>query len=288
MTTLRAAAGQAVAVAGDIAANVVTAAELAREAGERGARLLVLPEAFVTGYCRAAFAGPLPTESALPPLLEPLSAAASDHALTVVVSSPLDRGGRRTLSTVVVAADGSVTVPYDKQHLSGYEKDHFVAGDHGASILVDGWEFGLGICYDASFPEHARDAALHGAHGYLVSAAFFPGGAARRDLYAAARALDNGMYVVFSGLVGTCGDEELIGGSAIYDPEGVALDRVADGRGLAVAELDLTAVRRTRERHPMLRERRVDLGPRTVGPPERRSQSTTASAGGASTVTGSS
>src|SRR5690606_19974830 len=123
---------------------------------------------------------------------------------------------------------------YDKQHLSGYENDYFTPGDHGASIVVDGWECGLGICYDASFPEHARAAALDGAVAYLVAAAFFPGGADRLALYAAARALDNGMYVVFSGLAGPCGDEEFIGGSAVHDPEGRALARVEGIRGLAV------------------------------------------------------
>ncbi|WP_235738500.1 carbon-nitrogen hydrolase family protein [Nocardioides alcanivorans] len=224
----------------------------------------MLPEAFLTGYCRSAFAGPVPLESELPTLLAPLRAVASDHGITVVVGTPLDRAGRRTLATVVVGADGSVAAPYDKQHLSGYERDHFDAGGHGSSLVVDGWELGLAICYDASFPEHARAAAADGALGYLVSAAFFPGGAERRDLYAAARALDNGVYVVLSGLAGPCGDEEFIGGSAIFDPEGRVLARVAGERGIVVADLDTAVVRDVRARHPMLRDRRVDLGPRSV------------------------
>ncbi len=260
---LRVAAGQAAAVAGDIASNVATATELAREAGAQGARLLVLPEAFLTGYCRSAFSGELPREAELDDLLAPLAEEASDHGTTVVVSTPLDRGGRRTLATVVVAPDGSVAAPYDKQHLSGYEEDHFEPGDHGASVIVDGWEFGLGICFDASFPEHARAAAIDGATGYLVSAAFVSGGAERAALYAAARALDNGMYVVFSGLAGRCDDEQFVGGSAVFDPEGRVVSRVAGERGVAVIDLDGSLVRATREQHPMLRERRVDLGRRT-------------------------
>ena len=44
------AAGQAESVAGDLAANATTAAELVREAGDRGAEVVVLPEAFLTGY----------------------------------------------------------------------------------------------------------------------------------------------------------------------------------------------------------------------------------------------
>lgn len=263
MDTLRVAAGQAVVVAGEPATNVATAVALTREAAQQGVRLLVLPEAFLTGYCRSAFAGPLPVEADLPALLAPLSGEASEHRITVVVSTPLQREGRRTLSSVVVTADGSVAAPYDKQHLSGYEKDYFTPGERGASITVDGWECALGICYDASFPEHARAAALDGAVAYLVSAAFFPGGFDRLRLYAAGRALDNGIYVVFSGLVGPCGDEQFVGGSAVHDPEGRVVASVDGERGLAVADLDLGVVQRTREQHPMLRDRRIDLGGRT-------------------------
>ncbi len=46
---MRVAAGQAVAVAGDLAANVATAARLTGLAADRGVRVLVLPEAFLTG-----------------------------------------------------------------------------------------------------------------------------------------------------------------------------------------------------------------------------------------------
>ena len=106
---------------------------------------------------------------------------------------------------MVVRPDGHTLAAYDKQHLSGYENDHFTAGDHGASLTVDGWELGLSICYDGCFPEHARAAADDGALGYLNSAAYFPGGEHRRDIYYPARALDNGIFVVFAGLTGSCG-----------------------------------------------------------------------------------
>ncbi len=263
MTSLRVAAGQATSVAGDVAANVATAVDLVEQAVAAAVRLLVLPEAFLVGYDEQVFAGSLPTPGELPDLLAPLVSAASRGGVVVVVGVALDRGDRRTLSSVVVDASGALSVPYDKQHLSGYEQHHFVPGDHGASIVVDGIELGLGICYDCSFPEHARRAASDGAVGYLVSAAFFPGGAERLRLYAAARALDNGMYVVFSGITGACGAERFIGGSAVHDPEGRVLAVLADEPGLAVADLEVAVVEATRSAHPMLAERRSDLGGRT-------------------------
>jgi predicted amidohydrolase len=260
---VRVAAGQAVSVAGDLAANAVTAARLTGRAGAEGARLLVLPEAFLTGYDAAVFAGPLPDADALDdPRLDPLRTAAADHDVVVVVGTVLARGADRRLSLVVVRPDGTTLAPYDKQFLDGVERDHFTTGDHGTSIEVDGLELGLSVCYDGCFPEHARAAALDGAVGYLASAAYFPGGAHRRDLYYAARALENGMYVVLAALTGRCGTSSLIGGSAVYDPEGRPLARLGEEEGLAVADLDPDLVAATRERHPMVRDRRADLGPR--------------------------
>jgi predicted amidohydrolase len=262
MTSVMVAAGQAASVSGDVTANVAAAARLTGLAATQGVRLLVLPEAFLTGYDVGAFVGPLPDADGLDgPWLDPLRGAAAG-GVTVVAGTGLRRGDARRLSQVVVRPDGAATAPYDKQHLDGVEKELFTTGDHGASITVDGVELGLSICYDGCFPEHAQAAARDGAVGYLSSSAYFPGGAHRRDLYYAARAVENGMYVVFSGLTGRCGDAEFIGGSSVYDPEGRPLARLGEEEGLAIAEIDTEVVASTRATHTMLTDHRESLGPR--------------------------
>ncbi len=261
---LRVAAAQAEAVAGDLDVNVRTAAELVRDAGEQGAQVVVLPEAFLTGYDLDVFASSLPGLVDLP--LEPLIEAAGQTGAVVVAGSALaaDVGGTtvKTLSSLVVQPDGAVDVPYDKQHLDGDEKRHFTAGDHGASIRVHGIQLGLSICYDGCFPEHARAAAEDGAVAYLSSSAYFVGGEHRRDLYYGARAVENGLYVVFSGLTGRCGTRDFCGGSAVCDPEGRPLVRLGTERGVAVADLDTDVVEATRARHTMLADHRDSLGSR--------------------------
>jgi predicted amidohydrolase len=257
---LRVAAAQAESIAGDLEANTRTAAELVREAAADGAQVVALPEAFLTGYDLEVFAGELPSLVDLP--LAPLRDAAIETGAVVVASSALAAGGVKTLSSVVVQPDGAVDVPYDKQHLDGDEKQHFTAGDHGASIRVHGLELGLSICYDGCFPEHARAAAEDGAMAYLSSSAYFVGGEHRRDTYYAARAVENGMYVVFAGLTGRCGSRDFSGGSAVYDPEGRPLVRLGAEPGVAVADLDTALVEATRARHTMLADHRDDLGAR--------------------------
>jgi 5-aminopentanamidase len=262
--TLRVAAAQAESVPGDVAANVATAVVQVGAAADRGARVVVLPELFLTGYAPEAWSlqHALTTED---PRLAPLRAVAEERRVVVVAGAAVRRPADAvTLSLLAVDDDGRVSAPYDKQHLFEAERGYFTPGNHGASLVVDGWELGLGVCYDGCFPEHAAAAATEGAQAYLCPSAYFVGSEHRRDLYYAARALDNGIYVVFAGLSGRCGEHAFNGGSAVYDPEGRVLDRVADtAAGVALADLDATEVARVQQMNPIARDRLAGLGTRT-------------------------
>jgi predicted amidohydrolase len=263
VTVLRVATGQAESVAGDLAANVATAVSLVERAGAEGARVVVLPELFLTGYAPEVWTHDH-SLSLDDERLAPLAEAAVEHALVVVVGAAVRRAlDESTLSVLVVQPDGSISAPYDKQHLFSDEARFFAPGDHGTTISVDGWDLALGICYDGCFPEHAMAAAADQASAYLCPAAYYVGSEHRRDVYYAARALDNGMYVVFSGLTGRCGEATFNGGSAVYDPEGRPGQRLGDEPlGLVVADLDLEVVRRTRREHPLAQDRLDSLGVR--------------------------
>ena len=260
---LRVAAAQAASVPGDVAANVATAVSLVTAAADQEARVVVLPELFLTGYDEAAWVHDA-SISLDDDVLAPVVEVARSRAVVVLVGAAVRRAlDETTLSVVVIAPDGEVTAPYDKQHLSGPERDFFAPGDHGATLVVDGWDLALGICYDGCFPEHALAATAGGAAAYLVPAAYYVGAEHRRDVYYAARALDNGIYVVFAGLTGTCGAGAFSGGSAVYDPEGRPLQRAgAESPAVVVADLDLSVVRRTQREHPMALDRLDSQGTR--------------------------
>ena len=128
---------------------------------------------------------------------------------------------------------------------------------------MDGWRFGLGICYDGCFPEHGRSAAVDGAQGYLIPSGYVVGSEHRRDVYYPARALDNTMYVVFTNSIGGAAPWRFNGGAAVYDPEGRPLRRAPDsGEHIVVADLDRTELDRVRAAHSMLADRVDDLGSR--------------------------
>jgi 5-aminopentanamidase len=273
LNPLRVAAAQSEAVPGDLAANATTAARLVRQAADQGAALCVLPELFLPAYHPPTLrADPAGTDlvaddegSVADARLDPVAAAAADRGTVVLVGAAVRRPDRRrTLSALLVDRTGAVVAAYDKQHLWGPdERELFVAGEGGVSVEVDGWRLGLGICYDGCFPEHGRAAADTGAHGYLCPSAFVVGSQHRRDLYYAARALDNTMYVVFANVVGGTGDWRFCGGAAVFDPQGRPLVRAADeGEAVVHADLDPQELAAVRTKHRMLVDRRADLGGR--------------------------
>lgn len=261
--TVRIATVQAEATPGDLEANLSEAVRWIDLAAEHRADVIVFSEAFTTGYDESAFAGPLPS-AADTDWFAPIQRAVDRTGMVAILNTALDRGDRRTLTDVIVAPGRAPLVAYDKQHLYDSERAVFAAGDGGFSFVVNDLRIALSVCYDADFPEHAAAAAAAGADVYVNSGAYFPGGADRRDLHYAARALDNGMYVVFSGLVGA--PHDFIGGSAVFDPSGRRIAAVDGVEGLAVDDLGREEITRTRESQRMWADRRDDLGiPRAIG-----------------------
>ncbi|WP_234591493.1 carbon-nitrogen hydrolase family protein [Micromonospora sp. MH99] len=263
---------QATPVPGDVAGNAAAAAELVRHAAGQGARVVVLPELYLCAYHPPTLAAdPVGTDVAVDPAgvvadarLDPLRDAARTAGSTLVVGAAARHpDGRRTIAALVVDRAGTIRVGYDKQQLWGDERELFTPGGRGATLLVDDWRLGLGICYDGCFPEHGRAAALDGAHAYLCPSGYLAGSEHRRDLYYAARALDNTMFVVFANAVGGSDPWRFNGGAAIYDPQGRTLARGADeGTAVLVATLDPAALADTRSAHSML----ADLLPGQGGP----------------------
>ncbi|MDP6707455.1 MAG: carbon-nitrogen hydrolase family protein [Alphaproteobacteria bacterium] len=261
-------AAQFAAVGGDVAANVAEHVALIDAAGRHGVDVLVFPELSVTGYpAEQMKEGPVESDAdsrcrVVDPEgaeLAPIRQACRRSGIVAVVGGAVRNTRGLGLSAIAIDRQGTVTATYDKQHLDGPEKGWFVLGEAGCMIDVDGWRLGLGICYDSSFPEHARALALAGADAYLVSGAF-PLGTSdrRREIYFPARALENTVYLAFSNYVGSHDGFDYGGRSAVYGPDGgVLADAGPSEAGIAVARLDPAALGRSRETTQMLADRRA-------------------------------
>ncbi|WP_329065611.1 carbon-nitrogen hydrolase family protein [Streptomyces sp. NBC_01429] len=155
---------------------------------------------------------------------------------------------------------GTVTVVYDKRHLwHADERGLFTPGGRDAVVLaVGGWRLGLGICYDISFPEHGRAAALAGAHVYVCPSAFAAGNEHRAEIYLAARALENTVYALFVNPVGGPPHRLCGGRTAVHGPDGRAIGRAGTSREeILLADLRPGALAEVRGFLRMLEEHRT-------------------------------
>jgi predicted amidohydrolase len=165
-----------------------------------------------------------------------------------------------------------VVAVYRKVHLfdvtvegaASRESDTVAPGDGLVAAALDGTDagvvVGMSICYDLRFPEVSRVLALAGATVVVVPSAFTAvTGPPHWELLLRARAVENEVFVVGAGQVGTLppGMPPCHGHSMVVDPWGTVLaERHEPSPGFVAAELDADRQRRIRQELPVLANRR--------------------------------
>jgi len=250
----------------DKTANLKKAVDWIHVMKEKHADLIAFPE-FLMAFSPASQSAEELTriaESADGPSVTTLRQAAKAASIAVVATiyenSPIPN---RVYDTAVwIDALGNIASHYRKLHLYdafGFkESDKFQPGADIAPLVTSGeWRCGMMICYDLRFPEMARMLALAGANVLIA-----PSGWVQGDLkldhwqtMVKARALENGSYVIAPGQVGNI----YIGHSLVVDPLGRTVVDLGEKEGMEIVELDLNLVSETREKLPLLKNRRVDV-----------------------------
>lgn len=260
----------------DVEANLKQAEALLEQAAEAGARLALLPENFAL-FDGASVAALAQAEHESQALEGWLSAQAQRLGLWLVAGSlpALERpdgmliNDGRVRSRMLVFSDaGEVVGRYDKRHLfdvdvgdaqSRYrESDRFEPGDE--LLVVDSPVGGLGlsICYDLRFPLHYQRLRDLGADVLLVPSAFTAvTGKAHWEVLLRARAIETQCYCLGADQGGWhTPTRETWGHSMIVDPWGEVLDAYPQGPGVALADIDLEALRKLRSQMPVWQHRR--------------------------------
>jgi 5-aminopentanamidase len=257
---VRLAVYQGPGASGDVPANLATIRRVAARAAAEGARLVVFPELFVTGYNIGArlreLAEPLSGSS-----LDAIGAAAADAGIAILTGFCERDGARLFNSAVLVGRDGSVRAVHRKCHLYGaMEGELFTPGDALAAVELDRLCVGILICYDVEFPEAVRALVLAGAELVAVPTTLMaPCDLVARTLVPA-RAAENQVFVAYANRTGAEGDIAYIGQSCIVGPDGADLARAGrDEESLLIADLDPAAIRGARSAQCYLGDRRPEL-----------------------------
>jgi predicted amidohydrolase len=265
---LRIACAQLGPAIGQVAANRERAAEAIDDAAASGARLVVLPELCITGYC---FADADEARGCAEPLDGPTVRGwceqAAHHDLVVVGGiCELDPDGALRNSAVIVDASG-VRAAYRKSHLWDREPAIFRRGDEPAPVVdTAAGRIGVAVCYDAVFPEHLRRLGLAGAEIVAVPMAS-PAPAQPTEpiaieiALAMAAANSNRVYVAQADRTRDERGTRWAQASVIVDPDGSVVAGPADGEALLLADADLARARDKSwgERNDVLGDRRPEL-----------------------------
>jgi deaminated glutathione amidase len=213
----------------DRAANLARISEQAKSAADRGADLLMLPEA--CAY-RGVFKPEL-AEDASGPTLQTIGAAAARYRIALLAGGVWLRSAdplRPYNAAVFIDENGAMLGAYRKVHLFRVDLDavredeaaYTTPGDELVTVTWQSIVFGLSICYDLRFPELYRALAAAGAEVLCVPSNFSAyTGRAHWTLLLRARAVENGCYVLAPAQTGVApGGFASYGHSLVVDPWG--------------------------------------------------------------------
>lgn len=247
---LRVAVLQATGVVNSVAENLRRIAVRAHEAKQCGAKLLVTPELFTSGYAPTLVHG---TDGAAQ--RQQLAAIAVEHGIALVASTVEHEEGRQYISASLFGPDGAELTRYRKQNLFGAgENSVFTPGSEAPAVVdFNGVKIALGICFDVEFPEFVRSTALAGAELLCVPTAV-PLRAADDSaeqpfdtrlipaMVVPTRALESQLFIAYANHAGP----DFAGLSTIADPYGRRLARASGEDELILADVDLEVLAQAR------------------------------------------
>jgi 5-aminopentanamidase len=249
--------------AADRQANLAYLDATAAAAAGRGARLLVTPEMFLTGYAIGAAAVRELAEPADGPSAAAISEIARHHETAILYGYPeLGADGRVYNAVQLIDRDGTRLAGYRKTHLFGeVDRAAFTAGDQlVVQAQLEDVTVGLLICYDVEFPETVRAHGLAGTELLLVPTALMkPYEFVPRTLVPA-RAVESQLFVAYVNRIGVEREFEYCGESVVASPDAhVVAVGAPDHEELVFADVDLEELAASRSINTYLTDRRPEL-----------------------------
>jgi N-carbamoylputrescine amidase len=168
-------------------------------------------------------------------------------------------------SAIVIDAGGEILGSYRKIHVPQIplweERYYFSPGNKGLPIFRTKFAtIGVQICWDNFFPEGSRILALKGAKIIFSPTAAAFASQKRWETMISSNAIANGVYIFRVNRVGSEEKQDFYGSSFCISPEGELLDKPTGMKdSIALIEIDLRKIDKTRKEWPFLRDRRPDI-----------------------------
>lgn len=249
--------------------NISKAKDMIKEAAQKGANLVILPEIFNSPYNNSSFpvyAEEFPGETSLE-----MMKIAKECSIVLVAGSIPEKEGDSIFNTCYVYNEsGEVIGRHRKIHLFDInikggqyfkESDVLTAGKDFTVVDTKFGKIGIAICYDVRFPEYFRILSEMGAELVALPAAFnMTTGPAHWEISLRMRAVDNQIYMAAAS---PARDESQsyvsYANSMIVDPWGKVLENADTDEKIIYSDIYRKRVYEIREQLPLLKHLRKDL-----------------------------
>ena len=246
------------------------------ETAAKGAKLIVFPEAALTGYCFNSLEEARPHAEPIPgPSTLRLEAVCKKLGVFVIYGL-LEADSDRLFNACALVGPEGVVGSYRKVHLPFLGIDRFTTpGDQPFAVHeAAGMRIGMHICYDGGFPEPARVMMLLGADLLVLPTNWPPGAECMAGCAVNTRAMENNVYYAACDRVGDERGFHFLGLSKICDPSGrVLAEAPHDREEILYAQIDVEKARqkkiiRVPKLHEIdrLRDRRPEMYGEIVKP----------------------
>jgi predicted amidohydrolase len=250
---------------GDKKHNINVMKNNIKRAKEKGANLVIFPELSLTGYLNRdltyELAEPIPGSS-----IYSLEEIAKKENIHIVFGMPEQSKKAHAVlyNTAVLLGPDGLIGKYRKMHLPTHsvfeEKRYFRLGYEAPVFETEIGKIGLTICYDMFFPEISRLLRLKGSQ-LIVCISASPAVRSRFfEVFTAARALENTVFLAYVNLVGVENGLQFWGGSRTIAPDGSILAKAKyDEEDLVIGTIDYADLERAEAFVPTLRDLRPEL-----------------------------
>jgi omega-amidase len=174
-------------VATSVKETIFQAVKLAKQAAEKEADIICLPEHWLPEKTIPSPMSPLPG----------LQSIAEEYGVVVVGGAFYEKvKGSIYLNSPVIRGDGEIIGRQPKVHLFHFEKKIARPGSYYNVFQADGFKVGVLVCYDVDFPEVSRILTLRGADLLMCPSRIVRQGVEPWHQYVTIRSLENRIAVV--------------------------------------------------------------------------------------------